>query len=53
MFGVDIGIGIGLGRQRVVSFTHKLVLQYIARIKADGGYYEATQCLENKLNALR
>ena len=53
MFGVDIGIGIGLGRQRVVSFTHKLVLQYIARINADGGYYEGIQCLENKLNALR
>jgi hypothetical protein len=30
-----------------------IILQYVARVTADGGYYEALLCLENKLNALR
>jgi hypothetical protein len=31
----------------------ELVLQYVARVTADGGYYEGLLCLEDKLNALR
>jgi hypothetical protein len=31
----------------------EIVLGYIARVTADGGYYEGIECLEVKLNALR
>jgi len=31
----------------------EIVLGYIARVTADGGYYEGIECLEIKLNALR
>jgi hypothetical protein len=31
----------------------ELVLQYVARVTADGGYYEGIECLEVKLNQLR
>lgn len=31
----------------------EIVLGYIARVTADGGYYEGIVCLEDKLNQLR
>jgi hypothetical protein len=30
-----------------------IAFEYIARVTADGGYYEGVICMENKLNALR
>jgi hypothetical protein len=35
------------------SYADALVLAYIARVTADGGYYEGIVCLEDKLNQLR
>ena len=35
------------------SYADALVLAYIARVTADGGYIEGIVCLEDKLNQLR
>jgi len=45
-----VGIGIIVGHQIVGG--NGIVDAYIARVVADGGYYEGITCLTNAINAL-
>ena len=50
-----IGLGIGVGwatKRRLVNYINELIKQFKDRVAADGGTFEAEQCLKNTLNTL-
>jgi hypothetical protein len=50
-----IGLGIGVGwatKRRLVNYINELIKQFKDRVAADGGTFEAEQCLKNSLPAL-
>jgi hypothetical protein len=50
-----IGLGIGVGwatKRRLVNYINKLIKQFKNRVAADGGTFEAEQCLKDSLPTL-
>jgi hypothetical protein len=50
-----IGLGIGVGwatKRRLVNYINELIKQFKDRVAAEGGTFEAEQCLKNSLPAL-
>ena len=45
--------GIGLYIKPIYKGINVIVQPFIKRVVADGGYYEAIECLKTKLNSLR
>jgi hypothetical protein len=47
-----LGLGLGVGMGNLFFYANIITQAYLARVTADGGYYEGTECLKNKLRAL-